>query len=283
MKKEEGVLKQLEEKNLNKSKLPIVIVCIILSVVILFGGMWALFAFAFPSKLADFAYNINLNGYALKLYERDYNKNKDINSLYMALNIEIKRENSEGIVEKYEEFKQLSYYNDFVKNVDAENLKIEEKPIVKASLLNEDNYLKNRYIKALVKLNKGEKAFSFAKNDLLNLNPTFDNLGNYLFGAFCGDNATQYVDDFNASVGAYEDNPLILAIEDYLDKLDTLFDGYLTFDKTYSYAIGNRIMEVGGDLLNLYKVELIGGAKDYEHVQNIMGKVTKNFKILAME
>lgn len=282
MKKEEGVLKQLEEKNLNKSKLPIAIVCIVLAVVILFGGLWALFAFAFPSKLADFAYNINLNSYALKLYERDYNKNKDINSLYMALNIEIKRENSEGIVEKYEEFKGLSYYNDFVKNVDAENLKIDEKPIVKASLLNEDNYLKNRYIKALVKLDKGEKAFEFAKNDLLNLNPTFDNLGNYLFGAFCGD-ATQYVDDFNAGVGAYEGDPLILTIEGYLDKLDTLFDGYLTFDKTYSYAIGNRIMEVGGDLLNLYKVELIGGAKDSEHVQNIMGKVTKNFKILAME
>lgn len=280
---EEGVVKKLEQKNLNKSRLPLVITCIVISLVIVMGGVWLLYAFVLPGKLANFAYNINMDSYALKLYMRDYDKNSDINSLYMALNIEIKHDNSAGVVEKYEKFSNLAVYYDFIKSVDEENLKLDEQPIVKASLLDEDNYLKNRYIKALVDLKDNDKAFDYAVSVLMNLDPVYNDLGVYLFGSFCEkDVVSSFVEDFNIAIGGYGSRPLISVIEDYLDKLDAEFENYLNFDKTYAYAMGNRIMEVGADLLELYKSDKLGGSKDGEHVTLIMEKVAKNFKILAM-
>lgn len=280
---DDGVVKKLEQKNLNKSKLPLIITCIVISLVIIVGGLWLLYAFALPGRLANFAYNINMESYALKLYMRDYDKNKDVNSLYMALNIEIKHNNSDGIVEKYETFSNLAVYYDFVKKVDEDNLKLDEQPIVKASLLNEDNYLKNRYIKALVDLKKNDKAFDYAVSVLMNLEPTSTDLGNYVFGSFCDKEVVEtFVEDFNVAIGGYDNRPLINVIESYFDKLDAEFENYLNFDKTYVYAMGNRIMEVGADLLELYKSDKLGGSRDSEHVTSVMEKVTKNFKILAM-
>ena len=281
MTKEDDVVKQLENKNYNKSKLPIIIVCIVLSIVLIFGGVWLTFAFAFPGKLADFAYARNMDGYATKLYTRDYNKSKDINSLYMALNLNIKHEKHELVVSEFEELYKSPYYEDFIKEVNSSNLNLNEKPIVKASLLNEDNFLKNKYIKSLVALGETNKAFDFAKVDRLNLNPTFEDFGNYLFGELAND-LSKIASRFNEVIDGYSE-PLIAVIEEYFDALDAEFDGYLSADKTHAFAMGDRILQVGESLIKFYKNDEIGGARDEQHVKEVMSKVNKNFKILVVE
>lgn len=284
MKKEDDVVKQLEKKNLNKSKLPVVIVCIVLALVVLFAGTWLIYAFAFPKNLAGFVYNRGMDSYALKLYHRDYNKNKDVNSIYMCLNIDIKKNNNEQIVSDFEEFYSLAYYGEFVKNVDEENAKLDKSPLVMASLMYEDNYLKNKYVKALVALNEGEKAIKFAISDGLKVNPVYDNIGNYLFSEFCGKGVNSaYVDYFNSTLGDYGE-PLVVAIEDYFDNLYNEFsDKFLTIDKKYVYSVGNRILQVGTNLISLYENDKIGGSRDTVHVTQNMDSVKNKYKLLSME
>lgn len=282
MKSEVDVVKQLEKKNYNRGKVWIAIVCIVLAVVLLCGGTWLVFAFAYPNKLAEFTYNRGWDSYALKLYDRDYKKSNDINSLYMSLNINIKHDKYSGVVAKFETFYAGSQYKDFVKTVDEENMKSNLKPAVKATLINEDNYLKNKYIKALISTQENDKAFRFAMKETINTTPTIDNMGNYLYGEFCKTGVIDaFADNFNATLSSVEDKPIVTVLEEYFDALNTEFlNNFQVADQAYVWASGNRILAVGADLLNLYEKGV--GSLDDAHVKEIMNNVNNKFKVLVM-
>lgn len=282
MKTEDNIVKQLEKKNYNKSKMWIVIVCVILAIVLTFGATWLIFAFAYPNKLAGFVYNRGWDSYALKLYDRDYKKNNNLNSLYMGLNIDIKHNHNAEVITKFEEFYKNTQYADFITAVDSENMKTNESPVVKASLINEDNYLKNKYIKALIMLNEGDKAFRFAMQDGFNLTPTIDNLGNYLYGEFCKKEVVDvFSDNFNAVLSYADDKPIVMVVEEYFDALNTEFlNNFQSADKTYVWACGNRMLAVGENLLSLYTKGI--GTQDNAHIKEVMDNINNKFKVLVM-
>lgn len=286
MNKESGVVEQLEKKDYNRKKLVITIVCIVLAFAILISTTWLVFAFAAPKKLAKFAYNCNMENYALKLYKRDYKKSGDINTLYTILCIEIKHENDAEIVSNFEEFYKNPNYYDFVEKVNEENLKADTNELVKASLLNEDNYLKNKYIKSLIATNKIDKAFDFACEDAFILNPTYNNFGNYLFDGFCNETVLKtegVTTKFNVAKEKYNNESVIVAIEEYFENLNTEFvNKYLEVEKKYAWGMGNRILQVGKNLLELYKFNDIGGTRDSANVENVMNNVVTKFQILNM-
>lgn len=284
MKKEQDVLKQLENKKYHKNYTPIIIVCIVVTFLVICTTVWFMLAHLVPGKLAKFLYNMNWNTYAEKLYEKDYEDNQNVDSLYMALNISIKLENDSKVVELYEKFSKNSEYSSYINFVNSENLKLETSPAIKSTMLNEDNYLKNEYIQSLVNLGEDNKAFKFAINGGININPQYNNLGNYLFNNFCkNETINRFYNNFRESV--YGENMLIVDIYNYMNSVNDLFLSNFQNQQleTYAWAMGNRVLQVGSNILVVCEklaIEETDGIEIVENTRKIMNNVNEKFKII---
>ena len=211
------------------------------------AGVGALFAFVYPKTLGDFVYSIGLNSYASKLYERDYEKSKDLNSLYSALNLSIKTNDNKKVITLFEKFYSDNEYYKFVHFINQQNLSLEEEPLIKASLLNEDNYLKNKYVEALIKENNEDKAFLFALNDDLNLQPEYNNLGNFLYANFLNTESI-LKNKFNVVLN----NRTTTLLSDFYVCFNNLCDEfeqqYNNVEVYYIVSVGNRAQLIGNTI-----------------------------------
>ena len=294
MKKTEiDIVKQLENKKYHKNYTPVIIVSIVLTFVLIVGSVWVIFANLQPATLGNLAYKINLNSYALKLYERDYKKSGNIDSLYMALNIAIKIDDDDKVIALYDKFYANENYMSYMHFVNGENMKENVKPVIKATLINEDNYLKNCYIQSLLDKHNDTTAFNFALNDGLNMSPEYNNLGNYLFDNFCRkDNIDRFYFNF---VNNYEDNDgniLLANLYLYMSAVDVEFCNmqFSTENEVYIWAMGNRILQVGKNILALSEktgvgtIQIESGEVDLEvSTSEIMDRVNKKFKLMTWE
>lgn len=132
-------------------------------IALLMGGYFLLVT-VYPGSLASFYQNINKNA-SLKYYERAYLKNKNINNLYMLVDKAIEFERDNVLIKYFPELLNSENYLDFIIEVNAHNYNEENDVSVNLFMLNEDNRLKTRYVKALVKTD-AKKAFDFAFADL---------------------------------------------------------------------------------------------------------------------
>ena len=288
MKKTEiDVVKQLENKRFHKNYTPIIIITIVMTFVIIFTSVWLLCAHLIPAKVGDIAYKLNLNEYALKLYERDYDSSGDINSLYMALNVSIKIENDDKVIELFEEFYDRDEYYEYVQLVNEDNLKQQISPVIKSTMLNEDNALKNSYIKSLINKNKDFEAFDFAVRESFNMNPTYNDLGNYLFANFCKNDV---VDRFSINfTNIFGSTTLVGEICNYMVAVNNEFldFGFGTGEnEVYVWAMGNRVLQVGNNLLTLCEktgITVTNGENIVDNTIEIMDNVNKKFKLMSME
>ena len=292
MKKTEmDVMQQLERKKYHKNYTPIIIVSIVLTFVLIVSSIWIILANVQPGKLADLAYKVNLNDYALTLYEKEYKKTGDIDSLYMALNLAIKLENDDKVIELFNKFNNNENYDSYIQFVNNENMKLDVKPAIKATLINEDNYLKNCYIQSLLNKNEDQKAFNFALNEGLNMTPQYNLLGNYLFDNFCKQgNVDRFYINF---INNYDNSNILLAnIYSYMSAVhDEFYNlGFSSDNEVYIWSMGNRILQVGKNILiisNKADVEVvqIGNSEIdlVESVSQMMDNINKKFKLITSE
>ena len=142
-----------------------------------------IFAFIFyasifaPLTMAKFTGSLGMKNASLYYSTVQYRRDKNINLLYIVINksIELKKYKN---IEKYCEdlFEKQEYY-DFIAYVETKNINDVansnssniDKINLMISLSNEDMYLKNKYVDALIHRNKVEYAYEFAKNDLQSL------------------------------------------------------------------------------------------------------------------
>lgn len=294
MKKQEiDVIKQLENKKYHKNYTPIIIVSIVLTFVLIIGSVWLIFANLKPASLGNLAYKLNLNGYALNLYERDYKKNGNIDSLYMALNIAIKLDNDDKVIELFNKFYDNENYVSYMHFVNGENLKQNVNPVIKATLINEDNYLKNCYIQSLLNKHNDQTAFNFALNDGLNMSPEYNQLGNYLFDNFCRkDNIDRFYSKFLNNYDGASGNILLANIYSYMAEVNDIFCnlGFSSDNEVYIWSMGNRILQVGKNILAISEksdvevVQLESGEVDIvSTTSSIMDNVNRKFKLMTLE
>lgn len=282
MKKETDVVKQLENKRYTKNYTPLIIGSIVVAFVTICLVVWFMLASLAPASLANFVYGINWDSYAFTLYEKDYELNKDINSLYMALNIAIKHNNDDKVIELYETFYNRSEYSNFVKSVDESNARLELDPQLKSTMLDEDNYLKNRYIQSLINKNEDRKAWDFAMAETLNMTPEYNEFGNYLFANFCKSGVIdRFYNNFRA-IGESGDM-LVIDMYNYMVAVNELFlDNFQNQqNKTYAWAMGNRVLQVGTNVLSL--CEKIGIEDVVEETRTIMDNINQKFKLMSAE
>lgn len=183
----------------------------LLAMLFLLVAIFSIMHFFFPLNVSNWFYGVGANKAATYYMERSYEKTKDYNQLYSLVNLSIKSEDWERVEKYYEIFSENENYATFTLKVDASNLTKKVSNLVKSTLYSEDNYLKNRYVLALTKQGKIEKAYNYAvansalvvSNDDLGIyaysylftdGVSFENLNN--FEGFCN-SLTGY---FNANI-----------------------------------------------------------------------------------
>ena len=287
MKKEMDVVKQLENKKYHKNYAPIIIVSIFLVFILGIASAWTMMHHFAPAKLGGVAYRFNWYTYALKLYEKDYKDNEDINSLYMALNISIKLNKDEKVINLYETFEDSDGYGKYIEFVDAQNLKQDMKPMIKSTLIDEDNYLKNQYIQSLIDLKQDEKAFQYALNNDVFEQPEYNNIGNYLFNNFCKKGSIdKFYDNFRTMNES--GNMLLMDIYYYMEHVNGEFLKSFTnqTEEVYLWSMGNRVLQVGANVLALCEklnIENCDGVDVVVNTQNTINNINQKFKLLTSE
>lgn len=230
---------------MKNKKTAILISVVVASLLIVAVGVYLLLAFVFPYTLAGGMYDMGFNTYAIKLYDRAYAKDNDnIDALYMALNLSIKLDYSDKVVEYFEEFGEKPNYASYVSKIDEANSKKQVEPLIKSTILNEDNYLKNRYVKALITLNKVDEAVEFCKNSIKS-NPTTFDMANYYYANFAIDTLSTEQLRFLLDDGIYSN------LQNYFNLLEEDFVSSYSLEDRVAERVcaGNRIITVGGNLL----------------------------------
>ncbi len=232
--------------------------------------------FAFPKNLGDFFYNLGSDGIASSLYMRVYEKDHDIYYCYKSLNIEISKGNNARIIKLYDAFVSDENMEDFMSQLKTRNENLNIGVLEKSAILNEEDYLKNRYIKALINTNEVGKAYSVAL-DAFKSYKTFDlrNQGVYAIYQFI--NIDGY-NDFNSSPAGYTSN-LITSIKEYFDLSIETFNNSKTFstnlDKAYLISLGNRIIQVGQNINKICNDEEITASNNVkmENINNYIKEI----------
>lgn len=205
--------------------------------------------FAFPKNVGDFFYSLGSNGLASSMYMRVYEKDGDISYCYKALNIEISRGNSSKIITLYETFEKDENSSDFLTQLRTRNEKLDVGVLEKSSLLNEEDYLKNRYVKALIATGNARKAYNLTL-EYFKSYQTFDlkNQGVYTINHFV---SLEGYNDFNVTPAGFTGS-LLDSMKEYFGLINGIFEDNKNLNTSLNHAylisLGNRIVQVGQNI-----------------------------------
>jgi len=232
------------KKTILRTALFTVLCLFVLSVVI-----WLVMFFVFPKTLGDFCYSLGAENMAANLYYKDYTKTNDIASVYKSLNIEIKLKDNDKIIKYFVEFTEDDEYSDFLEKYKSHIEKLNIGVLEKSSMLNEENYLTNQYISALISTEQTNKAFNLALSLFKDYKDfSFTDQGVYAFDQFLT------TENFNRIPEGY-DKTVKQSMQEYFVNCVNLFNENLivndNLSKAYLISLGNRIIEVGHNVNTL--------------------------------
>ncbi|MBP5651734.1 MAG: hypothetical protein J6X00_03620 [Clostridia bacterium] len=260
-------------KNYSKPKYYLYILITVGVLVLLMGLIWLIMAFANPVSVGKFAYKMGWNGYAHTLYMRDYKKSNSINSLYTANNISIKLGNSSDVISEFEILSTHANYTQLIANINENNLNLHIDNFTKSSLINEDEYLKNHYVLALVRVNRLSDAFEYASDDFAGVTPSANKLGNYLFGNIVDNLNSNQLENFNAVI--FED------IKAYFNHLEDILNNFDIDNEVNMFALCSKMMKVGENIIKIDTAK--GDSADITHTQNALRKANDAMQTLLGE
>lgn len=218
-----------EESNINKIiikySLSTLLVLIVFSLIAAFA-----ITLIVPKQVATFAYNQGWHEVAEHYYIKEYEKNENIDSLYNVVIISATNNSYKNIVNYYEKLLNEPEYSALIKSVNENTEKtILGRPqniMALSLLLNEENYLGNKYVGALLELGEFNKAFSFAKNNLVNNNVLLKQQNSFLFGGLINSNNLNNL-EFRHALTQKEDLQ-----NSTIENISTLFENYFNLINT---------------------------------------------------
>ena len=268
------ILLQMEKaKNYSKPKYYLYILITVGVLVLIMGLIWLIMAFANPVSVGKFAYKMGWNSYAHTLYMRDYKKSNSINSLYTANNISIKLGNSSDVISEFEMLSNHANYAQLIANINESNLNLNIDNFTKSSLINEDEYLKNHYVLALVRSNRLSDALEYASDDFAGVTPSANKLGNYLFG--------NIIDSLNSTQLADFDSVIFEDIKAYFNHLEDILNNFDVDNEVNMFALCSKMMKVGENIIKIDTAK--GDSTDITHTQNALSKANDAMQTLLGE
>lgn len=243
----------------------LITICGLLIITILTFSALCLFS---PLSMARFCSNLGFEKLETNFYLKDYNKNGNINSLYKVVINSYNLKNYEYVETYFEVLEKNERYDEFIDYVNNQNLKVEATNLNKSALLNEDNYLKNRYVLALINNGKMEKAYDYAFKNFENYaNYTLTNGGTYLFYDLIKTN-NEVVNQKAVETDLY------VKLNDYMDlciaNFNNGFENFIEEDSIYLLALNTRIKQVYNSIHTLsINLELEEDDSLYSRVKGI--------------
>ena len=236
--------------------------------------IFLLLFFVFTKDLAKFCYYIGSYDIAGSLYSRVYKQDGGINNCYLALTIDIRTDDYDGVVKNYELFIEDAEYEKFMNRITISNQIVAGGVLERSALVNEYQYLEDRYILALIKTRQSTKAFDRAV-EMFSGYEGFDleTQGYYSLNRFVNDDNIHKFDD--EYVGY--DSILVDSMQEYYNSAVEMFNaGKTTNDvqvKAQVVALGNRLILVGQNINTIYtklsyNTDLIQGNLDSMTMMN---------------
>lgn len=228
----------------------IITLCTLLTTAII---TFSLLCLCSPKTIAKFSATLGLDRAETYFYTADYARHGDVDSLYKVVVKNYNLKNYAEVEKYYEKLEHHPRYIEFINFVNAENLKVETSNLAKSALLNEDNYLKNRYVISLINNGKVEKAFTYAVEHFKDYtNYTLDSTGNYLFYNLVSLNKKEIYQKFNNSYG-FDDtlyDELTIYVDQCIVQFENGFDPEFNadLDSAKLLALNTRINQVYGDI-----------------------------------
>ena len=213
-----------------------------LAMLFLLVATFSIMHFFFPLKLSNWFYSVGVEKASVYYLEKSYEKTDDYEQLYSLVNLSIKTNDYVRVEKYYEEFSNDSRYATFVLKIDASNLTQNVSNLVKSTIYSEDNYLKNRYVKALVKQGKVDKAYIYAcANSPLSVQTT--SVGIYAY---------TYLFEEGVDLSKLENLQSFAAeLQTYFNDTIEVFNDNLNSDqpqKVLGLVVGSRINEIAKNL-----------------------------------
>lgn len=207
--------------------------------------------FVFTKTTANLMYNMGCDNIASNLYFKTYKNSGEIEYCYKSLNLKIKLNNSEDIIEYYEILIEDDAYSEFIESIVDRNEKLSIGVLEKSSMLNEENFLVNKYVRALIDNKMNDKAWDVAIDHFSTNNTwSFNDQGVYALSHFVS-NADGF-DDYEEKLGGI----VLDEMQACFDKVYQLFNDSKNvssnIEKSYLMSLGNRIINIGKDINNLY-------------------------------
>lgn len=216
--------------------------------------IFSLLCLCSPKSIAQFSASLGMDRMETYFYTADYVRNDDINSLYKIVINNYNLGNYDKVEKYYESLEDHEKYVEFIDYIDEENSKVETNALNKSALINEDNYLKNRYVIALIKNEKYDKAFTYALEHFKGYeNYTIDKLGTYLFYNLVALDSDDIYSKFNSNYTF--DDTLYNKLLDYIDQCIVQFEDVFDqeefsaeYDSAKLLAMYTRIKHVYTDI-----------------------------------
>lgn len=225
----------------------------------------------FPILIADLSMQVGNEGLACSYYNLDYDKTGDLNSAYKAVSLAVKDCNSNKIEKYYAKFEKHEDYLDYITEINIINSKTDLNDYAKSFILNEDNYLKTQYVKALIKNCKKEQAIKYAIDnfrtpyqnnfDLLKFEECLKYTMTseiYLLDIFINENMS--VEDINIFNSTHNDKYGSILLKEmyglstiYVDIFDKAKSEYKNTNlKPYVFMCGNMALKVCENIVQVY-------------------------------
>ena len=233
----------------------IITFCTLLTIAVV---TFSLLCLCSPKSIAQFSASLGLNRAETYFYTVDYSRHGDIDSLYKVVVNNYNLKNYEKVERYYERLESHDRYEELICFINSQNINVSASKLAKSALLNEDNYLKNRYVISLINNGKVDKAFTYAVEHFKNYKDyTLDNSGTYLFYNLVSLNKNDVYQKFANNYGF--DNPLYDELTEYVEQCIVQFENGFDpefnaeLDSAKLLALNNRINQAFGDVEKISK------------------------------
>lgn len=219
--------------------------CIVVLLSLVLGG-YVLLA---PKALAEGAENLGLYSFSINMYEQNYKKNKNIESLYLLVDKAILFDAKEKIIDYYPTLQSHSKYNQYIEALDIVNYDANRSVLTNLAMSNCDNRLKSRYVKALASKDF-ETAFLYAKSDLLAIDTDSAKI-NFIYTGLA-----TYIDNSNASmfVNDYDGVVVSTKIKEVYEAIYSRYQLEKTTNTKYQNAvISNKLVDIMQFMIHINK------------------------------
>lgn len=228
----------------------------------------------FPQSMAKITNSLGMKNVSLYYSKMQYGRDKNINSLYMVINKSIDLKKYANIEKYCEKLFAMQNYYDFISYVETQNINDVlydknsnvDKINIMISLSNEDMYLKNKYVDALIHKNKVEQAFEFAKSDLQTLDSvlTLQSRLHWCYSNLFLLNDLQFLDEYQRTL-----------IEKYVNNAYNLysstdFDNLSGVDSFNYVVLENTLKRSLNDLLKLKDKNIVFDNLSYDEINDMI-------------